>query len=48
MLVKIYGASSDSAKGRYSPAERIWRNQASGRRQSGPEAYHLSSYMLLT
>ena len=38
MLVKIYGASSDGAKGRYSPAECIGAQQASDHRQARQEA----------
>lgn len=34
MLVKIYGATSEAAKGRYSPAECIGAQEAPGRRQS--------------
>ena len=44
MLVKIYGASSDSAKGRYSPAECIWRYQDANRGQARPESHFSTSY----
>ena len=39
MLNKIYGASADSAKGRYSPAECTGAIKDSDRRQAGPGAY---------
>ena len=38
MLVKLYGAAPESAKGRYSPAECIGAQQARRSRQARPEA----------
>ena len=38
-LVKLYGATSESAKGRYSPAECIGARKERDRRQSRPEAH---------
>jgi hypothetical protein len=41
MLVKIYGASSDSAKGRYSPAECV--GAVKHRIEGGPNPKHVST-----